>query len=384
MTERIPAQTFPPAEFIRDELEARGWTQTDLATVLGRPLQFVNELLSGRKALTPETAIGLAQAFGTGADLWVNLEGTYRLSLQREKNAKTGKDASEIEKRSRLYSLAPVKDMVKRNWISATDSVEVLERELNDFYGGKVLSETITISVAAKKAASPDVDYSTLTPSQKAWACRVRQLARVVSAAKFNPDVLVRNLKVLHRLVAHEGAARHVPKLLAELGVRLVMVEHLPGSKMDGATLWLSPEQPVIGMSCRYDRIDNFWFVLAHEMNHVIHGDSSMDDNLVGEGAQATEQKPDVERRADEWAANYLIPSEDIQDFILRVKPLYSKKRIIQFANRIKTHPGIIVGQLQRRKEILHSHNREMLVKIKDVVTESAMTDGWGHIPILR
>jgi len=162
------------------------------------------------------------------------------------------------------------------------------------------------------------------------------------------------------------------------------MVEHLPGSKMDGATLWLSPEQPVIGMSCRYDRIDNFWFVLAHEMNHVIHGDSSMDDNLVGEGAQATEQKPDVERRADEWAANYLIPSEDIQDFILRVKPLYSKKRIIQFANRIKTHPGIIVGQLQRRKEILHSHNREMLVKIKDVVTESAMTDGWGHIPILR
>lgn len=385
MTERIPAQTFPPAEFIRDELEARGWTQTEFATVLGRPLQFVNELLSGRKAITPDTAISLGKAFSTSAELWVNLEGAYRLSLQREKNAKAGKDASDVELRGRLYSFAPVKDMTKRKWIAPGDSVADLRRELNGFFGvSDVLTEKVSICVAAKKSVSPEDNYATLSPSQLAWACRVRQLAKVVGVAKFDRDALVRNLKVIHRLVAHEGSIRHVPKMLAELGIRFVMVEKLPGSKMDGAALWLTPNDPVIGMSCRYDRIDNFWFVLAHELAHVLHGDSSMDENLVGDGAQSTEEKPEVEQRADRWAANYLVPGEEIQNFIMRVKPLYSKKLIIQFANRIKTHPGVIVGQLQRRKEIDWSHNREMLVKVRDIVTAAAMTDGWGHVPVLR
>jgi len=255
---------------------------------------------------------------------------------------------------------------------------------VNQLFGVKVLTEKIDLQMAAKKADSPGIDYSNHSPAQIAWGCRVRQLGRVVSAARYDRNNVVKNLKVLHRLVAHEGSIRHIPRFLAELGIRFVFVEHLTGTKMDGATLWLTPDQPVIGMTCRYDRIDNFWFVLAHELAHVLHGVTSLDDNLVGENPQATETKPDVEQQADNWAADFLIPSAEIEEFVLRVRPLYSKKRIIQFANRLKTHPGIIVGQLQRRKEIPYSHNREMLVKVKEVVTEAALTDGWGHTPVLR
>ena len=75
-----PAAVFPPGDFIREELSARGWTQADLARVLGRPLQSVNQIVNGRKRITEQTAAELAEAFGTSAELWLNLETAYRLS----------------------------------------------------------------------------------------------------------------------------------------------------------------------------------------------------------------------------------------------------------------------------------------------------------------
>ena len=76
---RQPAEVFPPGDFIAEELEARGWTQGDLARILGRPLQAVNAIIRGKKAITPETAVGLGAAFGTSAEIWLNMENSYRL-----------------------------------------------------------------------------------------------------------------------------------------------------------------------------------------------------------------------------------------------------------------------------------------------------------------
>lgn len=73
-------EVFPPGDFIREELEARGWTQSDFARILGRPLQAVNEIINGRKRITAETAKEIAMALGTSAELWLNLENAYRLA----------------------------------------------------------------------------------------------------------------------------------------------------------------------------------------------------------------------------------------------------------------------------------------------------------------
>jgi addiction module HigA family antidote len=82
----VPAEAFLPGEFIREELEARGKTQADLARVLGRPLQSVNQIINGRKAITARTEVELALAFGTSPEVWLNLETAYQLSRAR-KNA---------------------------------------------------------------------------------------------------------------------------------------------------------------------------------------------------------------------------------------------------------------------------------------------------------
>jgi addiction module HigA family antidote len=75
----IPAEVFPPGEFLREELQARGWTQSDLARVIGRPLQTVNQIINGGKRITVETAKELGLALGTGPEVWLNLENAYRL-----------------------------------------------------------------------------------------------------------------------------------------------------------------------------------------------------------------------------------------------------------------------------------------------------------------
>ena len=100
MSGRVPAEVFPPGEFIRDELEARGWTQKDLAEILGRPFRLVNEVLSGKRAITPLTALGLGEAFGTDPRLWMNLESAYRLSLVKLDDSGIAKRAKLREKRS--------------------------------------------------------------------------------------------------------------------------------------------------------------------------------------------------------------------------------------------------------------------------------------------
>jgi HTH-type transcriptional regulator/antitoxin HigA len=374
MAEHRPAEVFPPGEFIREELEARGWTQEDLAKILDRPLSTISAILTGRKAVTPETAIGLAKAFGTSAEVWLNLEATYQLSRVRNK------DDGAVALRAKLYAHAPVKELVKRGWIIGSENPAVLEQEIKEFVGTDDLDKPPNLLAAARMSTDYYRKYS---PPQLAWLYRSHRLGQCVIAEKFNPQRFARNLPALRTLIASEHDVRRVARFLAELGVRLIVVEHLPKTRIDGATVWLDDGTPVVTISLRYDRIDSFWFTLIHELIHVKHGDGSLDIDLVGEEPQPECEKPEFERRADEEAADFLVPKAELEGFITRVRPLYSKARINQFANRIQVHPGIILGQLQRRKELGYWHSREMLVKVRDLLMQSTLTDGWGNCPVL-
>lgn len=76
----VLATVFPPGEYLRDELSARGWTPVSFAEVIGQPVDQVNALLGGRAALTAPMARAIAAALGTSADLWLGLDNAYRLA----------------------------------------------------------------------------------------------------------------------------------------------------------------------------------------------------------------------------------------------------------------------------------------------------------------
>ena len=199
-------------------------------------------------------------------------------------------------------------------------------------------------------------------------------------ATKFSDDLVEKCERALRKLAAYPKEVGRTGDVLAEHGIRYVIVEHLNGTKLDGTTLWLSDDAPVIGMSLRFDRVDNFWFTLFHELSHVRHRDAaSVDSDITGRDELHSSIKPEFERRADAESAAAIVDPKEMKSFILRVGPLYSREKINQFANRMKVHPGLIVGQLHARNEFSAGFKacREMLVPIRDIVTSQALTDGW-------
>jgi HTH-type transcriptional regulator/antitoxin HigA len=364
----IEDKPISPGEFIKAELQQRGWTQADFALIIGRHIPVINEILQGKRAITPDLAVAIGTALGTEPKVWLDRESAYRLSFIKPND-------SEVQRRARLFGLAPVKEMEKRGWIKPTKAVEDTERELCSFFNSDTLEAEPAIQAAARQSLPAD-DF---TAAQRAWLWQAHRLASILNVRPFHPASFQSGLAAIRELADTPEKARHVPKVLAELGVRFVVVEPLPRSRIDGAAFWLAdnPNAPVIVLSLRYDRIDWFWHTLAHELNHIRHGDKrSVDVNLVGESRVGA--LSDMETRADREGAAFLIPPDSLQSFMIRMRPFYHKERIREFAHRLRIHPGVVSGQLQHAKEIGWEHNREMLVKVRDIVISTAMTDGWG------
>ncbi len=372
-------RVVPPGEYLRQELERRGWTQAEFATILGRHPKAVNEIVVGKRSITPRTAQELSLALGTSAKYWLNLENEYQLSQLDPEN-------ESIAKRAELFDAAPVVEMTRRGWIEPTKDADELERRLLGFFGIGSLEEQPTLWPHSARKSTP---YREVTWAQWAWLYRARQLARALQAEAFTDAHLERGLSQLRLCLHHVQEVRKVPEILASAGVRFVIVEPLSGIKVDGACFWLDKRSPVVAVSLRYDRVDWFWHTLMHEIGHVKARDGltgeiqTVDVDLVGETPVYTEDRPASEKAADDFAAAFLVDQEQLKDFIVRVGPLYSQKRILGFANRLHVHPGVVVGQLQHLGEISFAHSRAMLERIRSILTGTALTDGWGSTPVI-
>ncbi|HET8629888.1 MAG TPA: HigA family addiction module antitoxin [Thermomicrobiales bacterium] len=367
MALRRPAEAFAPGEILRDELEERGWTQADLAQIMGRPAGAIAQIVAGKRGITPETAQGLSAALGTSAEFWMNLDASYQLSRVAHNDRET------IERRARLYEKCPIKEMIRRGWIEPSDNIAVLEGRVLKFFQIESLDDEPPIPLhAARKSTGYN---QPLTPAQKAWLFRASQLARAVQAKPFSDEGLNEAIGRLRLLLQAPQEIRHVPRILSDAGIRFVIVQPLPGNRIDGACFWMDAA-PVIALSLRHDRLDNFWFVLMHELGHVSQGAASLDSDL--EANDDDPERPESERQADAFAGANLVPPKQVESFIARVRPLYSARKIEAFAYVMKVHPAIVVGQLQHRGEVAYSSFRRMLIPVRELVTDAALTDGWG------
>ena len=134
----------------------------------------------------------------------------------------------------------------------------------------------------------------------------------------------------------------------------------------------------------RFDRIDNFWFVLRHEMEHVLQGHGRggnpiIDAELEGDRAGSGDHVPEEERIANAAASEFCVPQNMLESFIARKAPFFAERDILGFARTINVHPGLIAGQIQRRTA-RYDRFRNHLVKIRSIVAPGAIVDGWGDI----
>lgn len=355
-----------PGEFIREEIEARGWSQRDLAFILGSSEQALNTIISGKRGISPEMAKAMGNAFDVPAELFLNLQKSYELAQARDPDPG-------ISKRAKIQSKYPIREMIKRGWLQDTDA-SMLEAQIARFFEVPSIDDVPHLAYAAKKT-----NYDELSPEQLAWFFRVKQIAKNIEVPQYSEKLFREGINQLKALLVDPEEIRHVPRLMMECGIRFIIVEALPGSKIDGACFWLG-ESPVIGMSLRLDRIDNFWFVARHEGEHVLkrHGrEHEIIDSETME-SQDSDAIAEEERIANAAAADFCVPQKHLNDFIARKNPFFYEKDIIGLARLFNCHPGLVVGQI-RKKTNRWDFLTKYLVKVRSILTRSSIVDGWGH-----
>ncbi|WP_082505495.1 helix-turn-helix domain-containing protein [Deinococcus sp. Leaf326] len=341
-----------PGSIIAFELDARGWTQKDLAAIVQRPAQAINEIINGKKRITAETAYALASALGINEEIWLRLESNYQLYISRQ-NVKQ----HEIARRSALFSFAPILEMIRRGWLKNIDNkTETLESSIEEFYGSKIpqLSPYLPqLRFRLSENRTPE-EYAKL-----AWVIQVYHLAKKDKVAQFNLNNLDKLIEDLLELTKHPKQVTMVKPKLEEYGIHFILLEHLSKSYIDGATFYLD-DNPVVALTLRFDRLDYFWFTLMHELAHIKlgHTEGHIDDSL--ESNDTT--KDEIE--ASEVAGNWLIEESKLEKFLTDSRNL-DKATIDLFAESILRHPSIVIGRLHNRKILSYSKMRDHIPKVK-------------------
>lgn len=329
-----------PSILIRARI-TRGLSQRQLADAIGLKEQQIQRYEAGEYASANLSRLAeVAKALG----LSINEIAKLRTEPQRPLN---------VDENDLAWNLFPIKEMYRRNWfeglpipgpLSLSEAVANAEELIKAFIKGSLIEPVHALSRQRVRAGGGVNRYALL-----AWQCRVITLAKREEEAKSYSRRAITGkwLTELTQLSRENDGPKKAVEYLRHSGIRFVVLPHLSQTHLDGAAFLLSRGSPVIGMTLRHDRIDNFWFVLFHELVHIIHhlrkGDvESIFDNLNVEAG-------DIEQEADEQAIEILVPEDKWNTALARY--VRSKSSIIDFASELGIHPAIVAGKIRKEAD---------------------------------
>lgn len=369
-----PLPVDHPGTFIQEELDARNWQQVDLAFILGMSTQQLNPILTGKQSITPDMAIAFGDAFDMPPDFFANLQKMY--DLHKAKPVDPG-----VKKRATWQTNFPMRDMIKRGWIEDGEP-ELLDLQMMRFFGKNRIEDIPFVGNgeivphAARKSA-----YDAVTAVQYVWLHRVMKLSSLMDAPLYSDGALRQALPKIKAHLLDKDDLIHIPEILRKCGVRLVLIETLPGSKIDGVCVWING-QPAIGMTLRLDRLDNFAFVLRHEIEHVLQGDGKEESfwivDEIGSDYESDDNEPPEEKRANAAASEFCVPRQQLSSFVARKSPFISEQDVLAFSARMEIHPAIVVGQIQHLTKKF-GWLRKYQTSIKEYLLDWKYVDGWGQ-----
>lgn len=347
-----PDYAVPPGETLSEAIEAIGMTQADLAARTGRTMKTINEIIKGKAPIRPETALQLERVLGTPASFWNNRERNYREAL-----ARLGEN-ERLKGQVRWLTELPVRAMIKLGWVRPfKDKVRQLQEILNFFgvaspgqwqelWGGK--------EVAFRKSPA----FQSNPGAVAAWLRKGEVDATRLRCAPYDESKFRTALSRIRALTVEppEIFQSELIRLCAEAGVAVVFTPELPGTRVSGATRWLSPERAMIQLSLRYKTNDHLWFTFFHEAGHILlHG--KRDVFLESEKSEDGKEK-----EADRFASNVLIPATEFQKFVERRGR--GQGDICDFAEKLGIAPGIVVGRLQHDRIIPQSYFNDLKIRL--------------------
>lgn len=346
------ADAVPPGDILSEYLNARGMTQAELSDRTGLAKKTINEIIKGKAALTPETALKLERALGRPARFWNNLELQYQEDIvQRDEKQRLAGDVAWLKR-------FPVRAMEDMGWIAQhKDKVRQIE-ELLRFFGIAAPDRWSVVWEDVEREYGEHGHVPSRAAAVSAWLRRGEFVAQEITCEPFSSSLF---RAMLRRLLSFSGDTPEVflPKifeLCRSAGVAVVFVPILTNAGVHAATYWMDGKA-VIQLNTGYRDNDTLWYALYHGAAHVLyHGrkDVFIEENGRSDGR---------EEEADRQVCNLLIPVADYTDFAATRIP--TTKDIREFAAEVGIAPGIVVGILQRDELLPLNHRNALKVRYK-------------------
>lgn len=311
-----------PIDAIVFRMEQQGLRQKDIADYLGGKNR-ASEILARKRPLTLTMIRELHQNLGIPLELLV------------QKPAEIVESGEEID-----GSKVPLDELIKRGWLDAKMSVSDLLKRFEAPIGSPVRLRNTKTFGSNKRTNLTHVWL---------WLSRIRELADSDSsvAKRFESDSLDEDLiRYVARLSYMSNGPRLAKECLEEHGISLIIEPHLPKTHLDGAAMLGRNGTPIVGLTLRVDRLDNFWFTLIHELIHAWKHLNGADRRAIAdENIEKHADNDAIEHEANELAKEILIPTGAWRRSDAFLNP--SPSAIRELADTLQIHPAIVAGRIR-------------------------------------
>jgi len=326
-SKRFPISHPDPIEAIKFRMEQQGFAQRDLVPYIGSPSR-VSEILARKRSLTLPMIRALHAGLGIPAE-----------SLLQEHSS------SSFNPEKVNWNYFPFREMVRNGYFASQPGIGAQDRDklIRDF-AEPHLKRRSTLALYKRTLGT---SRSTDTYALAAWTMRVvtRGLERPLSISFHQGSATLELMREVAQLSWSNRGPLLAQEFLERRGIPVIVEPHLSRTRLDGSAILVEERRPLIGLTVRYDRLDNFWFCLMHELAHIaLHlraaGDSFHDD-LESDGDESDER----EQEANRLAREALIPQDVWKQSAARF--VRSPQAAQRLAEQLKIHVAIVVGRMQ-------------------------------------
>jgi HTH-type transcriptional regulator/antitoxin HigA len=328
--ENHPVPPPTPIEAISFVMDQRGMKQADLVPYIGSRSK-VSEILRGKRTLSLSMIRSLHAHLSIPAEILIMDGMDFPL------------DGEDVK-----WDSFPVTEIVNRGWVAGLDPKTQSEEIMRELASQGCADSYFTDQNRACLRQGVRRNEKDDPYSIDAWILGVlAQAEKIESGVKFNQNILDENfiLKVVYLSGLKNGPLR-AREFLQNKGIKLAVVPHFKRTYLDGAALLNKKGEPIIALSLRYDRLDNFWFTLAHELAHLVLGHVySAEGQCIIDDLDLIEPQNEIENEADALAKKSLIPGQLWKSHPARKTG--KLKDIVDLASKADIHKSIVAGRIR-------------------------------------
>lgn len=328
----VPKVKADPIESILFRMNQMGLTRKDLTKYIGS-ISKVSEVLSRKRPLSLPMIRRLHQGLDIPADILIEDVETDRSVVESEPTID--------------FSRFPLKEMYARGCFGsfegnvqrlkdyAEDLISKLMRELGPKQMGAVFLRAPLHQRGERQADEMAIH---------AWRmCVVRKAREVRTAKEYKPNSITPEwMRELAKLSVFDEGPKLAKEYLARHGITLVIERHFKRTFLDGAAM-LDGDRPIVALTLRHDRIDNFWFALMHEVAHVALHLTPATPVFIDDLDRGNSER--VEQEADEMAQEALIPGAAWG--AAKARHTLTADDAVTLADQIGVAPAIVAGRLR-------------------------------------